>query len=208
VWLLQREGARCVSEDWARLGLRCLARGPDLRNHIYAGGDNLHGTRDLFTWAQVPLPAGATTVFRVETTSATRRIFIGCDNGLFWSEIPWRFDDPRGYNWVAATGMPMLDCTGLSVWSSSGDWSGWSPVPPDAAFGPSAPFTTVSRFPQQLDLFSTGGDGRVYSTWWPTESGRFAPWFVIGAAGDRMVPGSGVAGGRTFTSACSPFAAS
>ncbi|MDQ3933780.1 MAG: lysyl oxidase family protein [Actinomycetota bacterium] len=55
-----------------------------------------------------------------------------------------------------------------SWWFAGGDWSGvndnWRPL--GGFFPAGAPVTAVSRGPGQLDLFVTGNDGRVYTSWW------------------------------------------
>jgi hypothetical protein len=56
-----------------------------------------------------------------------------------------------------------------SWWSSGSDWSGlndrWRGI--GGFFPRGAPVAAVSRTPNNLDLFITGNDGRVYTSWWP-----------------------------------------
>ncbi|WP_222594575.1 hypothetical protein, partial [Cellulomonas xylanilytica] len=51
-------------------------------------------------------------------------------------------------------------------------WGGWFNVSGGAA-ALASPIDVVARYPDHLDLFVTGTDGRIYSTWWqPTEQLR------------------------------------
>ncbi len=55
-----------------------------------------------------------------------------------------------------------------SWWSAGADWSGinddWRPI--GGFFRPGSRITAVARTGNNLDLFITGYDGRVYSSWW------------------------------------------
>ncbi|WP_345539849.1 hypothetical protein [Phytohabitans rumicis] len=55
-----------------------------------------------------------------------------------------------------------------SWWYEGQDWSGvndnWRPI--GGFFPPGAPITVASRHAGNLDLFVTGNDGRVYTSWW------------------------------------------
>jgi Papain-like cysteine protease AvrRpt2 len=55
-----------------------------------------------------------------------------------------------------------------SWWFQGVDWSGindnWRPI--GGFFPPAAPLGAVARTPTNLDLFITGNDGRVYTSWW------------------------------------------
>ena len=55
-----------------------------------------------------------------------------------------------------------------SWWFQGVDWSGindnWRPI--GGFFPPGAPVAAVARTPNNLDLFITGNDGRVYTSWW------------------------------------------
>jgi len=59
-----------------------------------------------------------------------------------------------------------------SWWAAGSDWSGinnnWRPI--GGYFPPSSPVAAVSRNPNQLDLFITGNDGLVYTSWWTAGS--------------------------------------
>lgn len=78
---------------------------------------------------------------------------------------------------------------GGKPWSSFATNKSWRPI--SQAFSANTPVTVVSRSPQHLDLFLTGPDGRVYSSWWqegrdwqtswPSLGGQFAPGTPITA---------------------------
>ncbi|MGH3470463.1 MAG: hypothetical protein ACRDPG_00255, partial [Nocardioidaceae bacterium] len=55
-----------------------------------------------------------------------------------------------------------------SWWHEGSDWSGindnWSPI--GGFFPQDALVAAVARASDQLDLFVTGNDGRVYTSWW------------------------------------------
>jgi hypothetical protein len=55
-----------------------------------------------------------------------------------------------------------------SWWSQGSEWSGinnnWRLL--GGLFPAGAPVAAVSRNPNQLDLFVTGNDGKVYTSWW------------------------------------------
>jgi hypothetical protein len=72
-----------------------------------------------------------------------------------------------------------------SWWHQGHPWSGindnWSPI--GGFFPPGAPVTALTRNPHQLDLFITGNDGRVYTSWWhegASWSGTNDNWTPIG----------------------------
>ena len=56
-------------------------------------------------------------------------------------------------------------------------WANWFNVSGGAA-ALGSPITVVSRRPDHLDLFVTGTDGRIYSTWWHEGQG-WAGWFNV-----------------------------
>ena len=80
-----------------------------------------------------------------------------------------------GYNGVVYT----------SWWTAGSDWSGinndWRAI--GGFFTPGAPVAAVSRNPNQLDLFVTGNNGVVYTSWWTAGSdwsGINNNWRAIG----------------------------
>ena len=67
-------------------------------------------------------------------------------------------------------------------------WHSWFNVSGGAA-ALRSPVTAIARNPNHLDLFVTGTDGRIYSTWWDASSG-WANWFNV--SGGRAALGSKV----------------
>ena len=65
-------------------------------------------------------------------------------------------------------------------------WHGWFNVSGGAA-ALRSPITVLARNPNHLDLFVTGTDGRIYSTWWDANGG-WANWFNV--SGGRAALGS------------------
>jgi hypothetical protein len=65
-------------------------------------------------------------------------------------------------------------------------WHPWFNVSGGAA-ALRSPITALARNPNHLDLFVTGTDGRIYSTWWDA-SGGWANWFNV--SGGRAALGS------------------
>ncbi|MFD5179913.1 Dot/Icm T4SS effector Zinc-dependent metalloprotease LegP [Nocardia sp. NPDC058379] len=69
-------------------------------------------------------------------------------------------------------------CVYTSWWHQGGDWSGignrWRNI--GGVFPPGAPVAAVARTSNNLDLFITGNDGRVYTSWWQAGS----DWSGIG----------------------------
>ena len=57
-------------------------------------------------------------------------------------------------------------------------WASWFPVSGGEA-APGSPITAVARYPTQLDLFVTGSDGRIHSTYWEDASGWAGAWFEV-----------------------------
>ncbi len=70
------------------------------------------------------------------------------------------------------------------VWSSwwhegSPGWAGWFQIHPETMFAQQAPVTALGRRPDQLDLFVTGLDGAVWSSFWHADPAGWRPWFPI-----------------------------
>ena len=85
-----------------------------------------------------------------------------------------------------------------SWWYAGADWSGvndnWRPI--GGFFPPGAPVSAVARTPDNLDLFITGNDGRVYTSWWYAGadwSGVNDNWRPIGGFFPPGAPVSAVA---------------
>jgi hypothetical protein len=58
-----------------------------------------------------------------------------------------------------------------------GGWANWFNVSGGAA-ALGSPISVVARNPNHLDLFVTGTDGKIYSTWWDAATG-WANWFNV-----------------------------
>ncbi len=87
-----------------------------------------------------------------------------------------------------------VDDAGRTVstwWDNSVGWGRWFQVSGGVASGggQGSGVTSVSRFPNHLDLFTVGTDNRVYSCWWDNSSG-WAAWFPL--SGITCRPGSTV----------------
>ena len=73
-----------------------------------------------------------------------------------------------------------------TFWDASTGWSGQWFWLGDVNFGdqftvpPGSPVTAVSRFRDQIDLFVSGRDGAIYSTFWNAASGWHDHWFRLG----------------------------
>ncbi len=64
-------------------------------------------------------------------------------------------------------------------WEAARSWQPWFLIHPEVKMQPGATVTAVWRSNENhLDLFATGTDGAVWSTWW--EAARsWQPWFLI-----------------------------
>ena len=89
----------------------------------------------------------------------------------------------------------ITDATGkvASTWWEPGcGWQPWFAIHPESATAaPGQPVTAVWSKPQHLDLFVTGGDGRVMSTWWEAAQ-SWQPWFAIHPEFATAAPGQPV----------------
>ena len=65
-------------------------------------------------------------------------------------------------------------------------WAPWFGVSGGRAAARS-PISCIARNPDHLDLFVTGADGAIYSTWWDVNGG-WANWFSV--SGGRAALGS------------------
>jgi hypothetical protein len=127
---------------------------------------------------------------------------IGFD-GAVWSS--WWHDD--GQNWrpwfqihpetifardqqiVAISRQPGhldLFTVGLdgAVWSSwwhddGQNWRPWFQIHPETRFAPATQVAAIARQPDHLDLFISGHDGAVWSSFWHDDGQNWRPWFQI-----------------------------
>lgn len=67
----------------------------------------------------------------------------------------------------------------------------WNRIAPLAALDarPTTPISVVARYPEHLDVFAVGSDGRTVSDWWDASSG-WAGWFQV-SGGIASPGGSG-----------------
>ena len=76
----------------------------------------------------------------------------------------------------------VIDTNGVVVsswWESGKGWQPWFAISPESATAAAGqPVTAVWSNSQHLDLFITGYDGRVMSTFWESAKG-WQPWFAI-----------------------------
>ena len=71
-----------------------------------------------------------------------------------------------------------------TVWSSwwhddAQSWRPWFQIHPETNFAQSAPLTAVARRSDHLDLFITGHDGAIWSSWWHDDAQSWRSWFQI-----------------------------
>jgi hypothetical protein len=69
-----------------------------------------------------------------------------------------------------------------SWWHGEGDPGGWRPwfqIRPETRFAVTSRVTAIARSFDHLDLFVTGLDGAVWSTWWHEDAEGWRPWFQI-----------------------------
>ncbi len=157
--------------------------------------DDLDGIRSLYppTWRPIGgfFPAAAP-LGSVDRTPDNLDVFVtGNDGrvytswwfqGVDWSGTNDNWRSIGGFFPVGAPVAPVargpqnldLFITGndgrvyTSWWFNGADWSGvndnWRSI--GGFFPAGAPVTAVARRPDHLDLFVTGNDGRVYTSWW------------------------------------------
>jgi len=134
VWLINpipspsfRDGYRAIplSDRWDTTHVQSLAYGPEGARLVFVG---CRAANSLFliefqavpgalvvvsSDLAIPLPF-QTTVHAIVVFADPRRIVIGTDGGVFWSEIPVAIADVASYVWTAAAGLPSGPCLSLS----------------------------------------------------------------------------------------------
>ncbi|MDO3639616.1 hypothetical protein, partial [Mycolicibacterium arseniciresistens] len=85
-----------------------------------------------------------------------------------------------------------------SWWYQGADWSGltntWRSI--GGVFPKGAPVTAIATSPNSIDLFITGNDGRVYTSWWyqgADWSGLNNTWRSIGGVFPKGAPVTAIA---------------
>jgi hypothetical protein len=77
-------------------------------------------------------------------------------------------------------------------WDAASSWAGgWFGVPGGATANLGSLVTVIARNPDHLDLFVTGTDGQIYSTYWDAAGGWSGGWFDV-PGGLATNPGSPV----------------
>jgi hypothetical protein len=69
-----------------------------------------------------------------------------------------------------------------SWWHGEGDPEGWRPwgqIYPQTRFALTARVTAIGRRSDHLDLFVTGLNGAVWSSWWHDDADGWRPWFQV-----------------------------
>jgi hypothetical protein len=72
-----------------------------------------------------------------------------------------------------------------TFWDANGGWfNHWfrlldTNFPDSFTVPPGSPISCLSRFQNHIDLFVTGRDGGVYSTFWDANGGWFNHWFRL-----------------------------
>src|SRR5260370_20319395 len=80
---------------------------------------------------------------------------------------------------------PLLPYAALfrSWWEGAHGWQGWFLIHPEVKMHPGSTVTALWRSSDtHLDLFATGTDGAVWSTWWEGAHG-WQGWFLLQPAG-------------------------
>jgi hypothetical protein len=79
-----------------------------------------------------------------------------------------------------------------TYWDTASSWAGgWFDVPGALTANPASVVTAIARNPEHLDLFVTGSDGQIHSTYWDAASSWANGWFDV-PGGGPAVPGSTV----------------
>jgi hypothetical protein len=185
----QAWAAANIDWRWPRLGgffpagapLAALARTPDHLDLFVTGGDGRVYTswwHDGHEWSGINnnwAPIGGLFPVNAAVTAVSRRpdhldLFVTGGDGRVYT----------------------------SWWHEGHQWSGvnnnWAPI--GGFFPAGAPVTAIARTPDHLDLFITGGDGRVYTEWWHEGhqwSGVNNNWAPIGGFFPAGAPVSAVA---------------
>lgn len=177
--------------------------------------ESVGGWRDWFALSpNRPMYPGAT-VTVLQPFEGHVDLFVTGPDGVVWSAFfdndsggwkPWfpihsEVKMQRGATITALQpfdGHVDLFVTGLdgTVWSTFFDndddgWRPWFPIHAEAKMQPGAVITALQPFEGHVDLFATGTDGTVWSTFFEQDNGGWQPWFPIHAE-VKMKPGATV----------------
>jgi photosystem II stability/assembly factor-like uncharacterized protein len=108
VWIIRPAdwSASCLSEDWDRPDVNCLATGSTTSIFAGCGSDGgLNGAlyesvNGIYSpWYSIPLHPNIKTIFEIVVWEKAKIIVLACYGGIFWSAIPARGGT---YDWKSA----------------------------------------------------------------------------------------------------------
>jgi hypothetical protein len=127
-----------LSDRWTNPSVYSLAYGPDGTQHVFVGCEKADSLMLLElqevtgaviarqTDLAIPLPS-RTTVFSIVVIENPRRIVIGTERGVLWSDVPAATIDVDSYDWKEAAGLPdgttsgLARCLGVSIVAGASD---------------------------------------------------------------------------------------
>ena len=142
VWSVNADGGAVpLSNDWENPEITCMAIGPDGPNHFYAGSGYNGASTDFKTvgavyvsepdtaffgfikWHPVPIVDATGNTFNtgrvlcMVVTTANRKLVLGCDNGVFWADIP-ALGQPHVFEQVPF--LPSMNYAGMALGPDDG----------------------------------------------------------------------------------------
>src|SRR5579859_6032643 len=100
VWMLTAGLALPLSMDWDAPDMETLERGPNGREHFFAGGASPQGGGALYQtdvsqtiplwapWLRIPLPTGVGVIRRMVVDRDAAKMVLATTSGLWYSAIP------------------------------------------------------------------------------------------------------------------------
>ncbi|MFN8445381.1 MAG: hypothetical protein U0175_31620 [Caldilineaceae bacterium] len=122
-----------------------------------------------------------TTVTAVWANSSHLDLFVTDSNGSVWSSF---YADTTSPKWGLLANEGFAGQEMKSVYFFAGNWrcckfwQFWFTIHPEVKFAPGATVTALWANSSHLDLFTTGSDGAVWSTWFEDGKG-WQSWFPI-----------------------------
>ena len=117
--------------------------------------------------------------------------WVGTSCGLT-SRVGGPSPAPRSAWWPASpttwTCSSPMATAGSTPPGGTGGWLGALVQRRDGHVKPGSPVSAVARDPNHLDVFVTGGDGRIYATRWGHDPNGWEKWFNV--SGGKVKPGS------------------